>query len=140
MLVGLYALPRTSSKKSRRRDQRRQILNHLYKRRYEDSQHLHFTETVCSAKDFTEDVVHIKESGKVKVANAILQSLQDFSKPRFPKEWKMAVATPLFKKGSTEDPGNYKLIFIIPIIFKLSEIPVFNSFYEFIVFHDLFIS
>ena len=44
------------------------------------SQHLHFVETGCSARYLSEDGVHLKESGKVKVANAILQSLQDFSK------------------------------------------------------------
>ena len=72
------AVPPTTSREGQRRVE---MLNHLYKRRCEDNQHLHFVETGCSARDLTEDGVHLKESGKVKVANAILQSLQDFSKP-----------------------------------------------------------
>ena len=48
------------------------MLNHLYKRRCEDSQHLPFVETGCSARDLTEDGVQLNESGKGKVANAIL--------------------------------------------------------------------
>ena len=72
------AVPTTTSREGQRRVE---MLNHLYKRRCEDNQHLHFVETGCSARDLTEDGVHLKESGKVKVANAILQSLQDFSKP-----------------------------------------------------------
>ena len=62
------------------------------------------------------------------------------TKNHFPNDWKTAVVTPLFKKGSTDDPGNYRPISILPILSKLLERHVFNCLYEFLVCHDLLIS
>ena len=62
------------------------------------------------------------------------------TKNQFPNDWKTAVVTPLFKKGSTDDPGNYRPISILPILSKLLERHVFNCLYEFLVCHDLLIS
>ena len=72
-------VPSTSKRKGQ---QRVEMLNHLYKRRCEDSQHLHFVETGCSAIDLTEDGVHLEKSGKVEVANAILQYGAGFQQSR----------------------------------------------------------
>ena len=41
------------------------------------------------------------------------------NKNQFPNDWKTAVVTPLFKKGSTDDPENYRPISILPILSKL---------------------
>ena len=62
------------------------------------------------------------------------------TKNQFPNDWKTAVVTPLFKKGSTDNPGNYRPISILPILSKLLERHVFNCLYEFLVCHDLLIS
>ena len=62
------------------------------------------------------------------------------TKNQFPNDWKTAVVTPLFKKGSTDDPGNYRPFPILPILSKLLERHVFNYLYEFLVCHDLLIS
>ena len=62
------------------------------------------------------------------------------TKNQFLNDWKTAVVTPLFKKGSTDDPGNYRPISILPILSKLLERHVFNCLYEFLVCHDLLIS
>ena len=62
------------------------------------------------------------------------------TKNQFSNDWKTAVVTPLFKKGSTDDPGNYRPISILPILSKLLERHVFNCLYEFLVCHDLLIS
>ena len=56
----VWAVPPTSSRNGQRR---LEMLNHLYKRRCEDSQHLHFVETGFSASDLTEGGVHLEESG-----------------------------------------------------------------------------
>ena len=62
------------------------------------------------------------------------------TKNKFPNDWKTAVVTPLFKKGFTDDPGNYRPIAILPILSKLLERHVFNCLYGFLVCHDLVIS
>ena len=67
----------------------------------------------------------------------IITEICNLSKFQFPNDWKTAVVTPLFKKGFTDDPGNYKPISILPILSKLLERHVFNYLYEFLVCHDL---
>ena len=62
------------------------------------------------------------------------------TKNQFPNDWRTAAVTPLFKKGSTDDPGNYRPISISPILSKLLERHVFNCLYKFLVCHDLLIS
>ena len=55
----------------------------------------------------------------------------------FPKLWKMGKITPLFKKGSTQDPGNYRPISILPVLSKLLEKHVAIHLLEFLNSHDL---
>ena len=62
------------------------------------------------------------------------------TKKQFPNDWKTAVVTPLFKKGSTDDSGNYKPISILPIFSKLLERHVFTCLYKFLVCHNLLMS
>ena len=47
------------------------------------------------------------------------------------------VDTPLFKKGSTQDPGNYRPISILPVLSKLLEKHVAIHLLEFLNSHDL---
>ena len=59
-----------------------------------------------------------------------------FFKNQCPKKWKTVVVTPLFTKGSTDDPGNYRPISILHIQhIQLLERYVFNCLYEFLVYH-----
>ena len=39
----------------------------------------------------------------------------------FPDEWKLARATPVFKKGKRDDPNNYRPISVIPTVSKIFE-------------------
>ena len=55
----------------------------------------------------------------------------------FPKLWKMGKITSLFKKGSTQDPGNYRPISILPVLSKLLEKHVAIHLLEFLNSHDL---
>ena len=38
-----------------------------------------------------------------------------------PRDWKLAVVTPLFKSGSVSEPSNYRPVSILPVISKLPE-------------------
>ena len=38
-----------------------------------------------------------------------------------PRDWKLAVVTPLFKSGSVSEPSNYRPVSILPVISKLTE-------------------
>ena len=40
---------------------------------------------------------------------------------RFPDALKVAKVTPLYKKGSKDDPGNYRPISVLPVIAKVLE-------------------
>ena len=39
----------------------------------------------------------------------------------FPDEWKLAIVTPIFKKGKRVDPNNYRPISVIPTAAKIFE-------------------
>ena len=39
----------------------------------------------------------------------------------FPKVWKIARVTPIFKSGSKDDPGNYRPISVLPVLSKIFE-------------------
>ena len=39
----------------------------------------------------------------------------------YPSTWKLAKVTPLFKKGSRQDPSNYRPISVLPTISKVLE-------------------
>ena len=36
----------------------------------------------------------------------------------FPKEWKLACVSPIFKKGAETYPGNYRPISVLPVVAK----------------------
>ena len=55
----------------------------------------------------------------------------------FPQQWKTGIVSPLFKKGATYDPGNYRPISVLPILSKVLERHVFNHLYEFLSCNDL---
>ena len=68
------------------------------------------------------------------LTNLCNQSIQTNT---FPSAWKQARVIPLFKKGSRQDPSNYRPISILPILSKLLERHVFNFLYEFLTINDL---
>ena len=49
----------------------------------------------------------------------------------FPKAWKIAKISPLFKGGDREDVGNYRPVSLLPLPGKLLEKIVHNNFYKF---------
>ena len=62
---------------------------------------------------------------------------QSIKRKTFPSQWKKARVVPLHKKNSTENPDNYRPISILPLLSKVLEKHVFNSFYEFLSSNDL---
>ena len=52
----------------------------------------------------------------------------------FPSLWKKAVVMPLFKKGSSDTPSNYRPISLISTVWKLMERVVYKHLY--IYFHS----
>ncbi len=75
-------------------------------------------------------------------APAIVQQITDICNHSiqhntFPTAWKKARVSPLHKKNSTQDPENYRPISILPLLSKVLEKHVFNSFYEFLTVNDL---
>lgn len=47
-------------------------------------------------------------------------------------EWKKARVTPLFKSGENFIVNNYRPVSVLPIVSKIIERHVFNSFYEYL--------
>ena len=50
----------------------------------------------------------------------------------FPSEWKMAKASPIFKKGKTNDPNNYRPISVISTVAKIFEKVIFEQPYNYL--------
>ena len=48
-----------------------------------------------------------------KIFNAI------FTMSKIPGDWKKGIIVPLYKKGSTSDPNNYRAISLLPIFSKI---------------------
>ena len=55
----------------------------------------------------------------------------------FPHSWKRACVTPIFKKGSSSDPTNYRPISLLPNLSKILEKLVFNKIYKHLSDHNL---
>ena len=54
-----------------------------------------------------------------------------------PSEWKEANITPLFKKGSTNKPNNYRPVSLTSVVCKLLETLIRDHMVEFLVKHKL---
>lgn len=50
----------------------------------------------------------------------------------FPKKWKEALVTPLYKAGQMDDPNNYRPIACIPLPGKIFEKCIFSQFYNYL--------
>ena len=50
----------------------------------------------------------------------------------YPSTWKLAKVTPLFKKGSRQDPSNYRPISVLPTISKVLEKAIHAQFYTYL--------
>ena len=55
----------------------------------------------------------------------------------FPSTWKLAKISPLFKKGSKQDPSNYRPISVLPTISKLLEKTVHMQLYSYLCDNNL---
>ena len=100
------------------------------------------TNKILDSFDFTEEKVrkhlhHIKEGKNIcpddihlkfllEVADLITDPIVrmfnlSFNKMELPSIWKMSNVTPLFKKGSKQDAGNYRPISLTCILCKIME-------------------
>ena len=66
-----------------------------------------------------------------------LTSLFNISTGCFPSTWKLAKISPLFKKGSKQDPSNYRPISVLPTISKLLEKTVHMQLYSYLCDNNL---
>ena len=55
----------------------------------------------------------------------------------FPNKSKLAKLVPIFKKGDTSFPENYRPISLLPAISKVFEKVVFNQLYEYFISNKL---
>ena len=55
----------------------------------------------------------------------------------FPEYWKRANVVPIHKKNEKNLVGNYRPISLLPIFSKIFERLIFNSFYNYLIAHDL---
>ena len=55
----------------------------------------------------------------------------------FPDQWREAKVSPIFKKGSKLDPGNYRPVSVLPAISKLMERIVHDQVYSYATTNDL---
>lgn len=75
----------------------------------------------------------------VEVIAPVLTSLFNMSleTSAFPSIWKSARVVPLFKKGSKQDPSNYRPISILPTLSKILEKAVHSQFYSYLSENNL---
>ena len=50
----------------------------------------------------------------------------------FPNEWKIAKVTPLFKKGSKREIGNYRSISVLPLVSKIFEKIIYRQLHDYL--------
>jgi hypothetical protein len=55
----------------------------------------------------------------------------------FPHEWKHARITPIFKKGTKTNPGNYRPVSVLPVVSKFMERIVHKQLYEYLSANNL---
>ena len=55
----------------------------------------------------------------------------------FPTEWKKARVSPIFKKGSKTDPGNFRPVSVLPVVSKIIERIAHKQLYEYLTEHKL---
>ena len=91
-----------------------------------------------------------KAIGLDKVSSCLLKDAADIVAPSltslfnistntgcFPSTWKLAKISPLFKKGSKQDPSNYRPISVLPTISKLLEKAVHMQLYSYLCDNNL---
>ena len=54
------------------------------------------------------------------------------SSGKFPDDWKFARISPIFKKGSKSEPGNYRPVSVLPVVSKFMERIVHQQLYEYL--------
>jgi hypothetical protein len=55
----------------------------------------------------------------------------------FPKDWKTARISPIYKKGTKTEPGNYRPVSVLPVISKFIERIVHHQLYRYLIDNDL---
>ena len=56
---------------------------------------------------------------------------------KFPKDWKMARLSPIYKKGSKLEPGNYRPVSVLPVVSKFIERIAHNQLYNYLTENNL---
>jgi len=108
------------------------------------------TKTVCN---LLRGIDETKAVGLDAISNKLLKLAADILAPSltiifnqsiktslFPREWKQAKVTPVFKKGEKNDANNYRPISVIPTISKLFEKIVFDQLYTYLNTNQLLAS
>ena len=107
-----------------------------------------FAFKTISCESVTKKIKELKPNKAVgldKVSSRMLKDAADIVAPSltslfnisinngcFPSTWKLAKISPLFKKGSKQDPSNYRPISVLPTISKLLEKAVHMQLYSYL--------
>ena len=107
-----------------------------------------FAFNTISCESVTKKIKELKPNKAVgldKVSSRMLKDAADIVAPSltslfnisinngcFPSTWKLAKISPLFKKGSKQDPSNYRPISVLPTISKLLEKAVHMQLYSYL--------
>jgi hypothetical protein len=60
-----------------------------------------------------------------------------FSQGVFPKQLKLSIVKPLFKKGDRKDPNNYRPITLVPVMSKVFEKAMFARIIDYLTLHKI---
>ena len=72
------------------------------------------------------------------IANSLCYILNlSLSSGKFPDDWKFARISPLFKKGSKSEAGNYRPVSVLPVVSKFMERIVHHQLYEYLTINRL---
>lgn len=62
---------------------------------------------------------------------------KSFESGQLPEDWKEALVTPIFKKGSKSDPANYRPVSLTPVLCKIMESFVRDAILKFMLYNQV---